>query len=554
MKFIPARSKGDRLLPTLLWFLGASLMLSSPLYGQQAEDVMVVRQDRKASYSRPVIIEFEGVIDTYNYEYFRNRLARAESVGADLVIVKIDSPGGLAFESLKIGEALRDVTWAHTVAWVPREAISGAALMSLGCDEIVLGPQARFGDAGVIQYDPMLEAFKYVPAKAKSVIVRQARDLAIAKGKPPELAESMVDENAVVFYRRTAGEDGEDGELEYRLFLLDENDDDPMEVAKAQGLDLEEWKLIPDSGKGRILTLNGPTAVELGMGDFLAADEAAVLAELNAPTRPIVYRYNLTDHVVAWLTHPVITFLLIVIGLAALYIELSAPGIGVGGLISGLCAALFFWSRFFGGTAGWLEVIFFVAGIVFLAMEMFVIPGFGIAGIAGLGLLCSSVVLASQEFVIPTTSDDWGQLVQTLLVLVLALCAFLMIAATVSRRLGSIPLLGRFALNPPSDAPTPAVDKSTGKPVPQPHPHVSRGDWGKAESLLRPAGRALINGVSLDVVSDGSYIEPGRPIRVIEISGNRVVVSEVEAGDETVWQSSRDGRENSEMPEAGEAT
>ena len=75
--------------------------------------------------------------------------------------------------------------------------------------------------------------------------------------------------------------------------------------------------------------------------------------------------------------------------------------LGIGGLLSGLCFALFFWSRFLGGTAGWLEVILFLAGVIFVAMEFFVIPGFGLAGLSGLALVIASVLMASQHFILP---------------------------------------------------------------------------------------------------------------------------------------------------------
>ncbi len=516
------------LIPALLALV---LLAAGVVEGQQQPGGADRLQQRVGEYQRPVVIQFEGMIDGQNAGYFRNRLERARSRGADLVIVEIDSPGGYAFDSLAIAESLRDVDWAYTVAWIPREAISGAALVSLGCDEIIMGSHARFGDAGPIHFDPQVAAFRYVPAKAKSVLVRQARDLAVAKGKPPELAEAMVDENAVVF-RRIGEPQGDPAGPRFRVVQISEDEDDPLAEARRQGLELNEWELVPESGKGRILTVNGPTAVELGIANALADDRMALLDELNATSPPVVFRRNVTDHVVDWLTHPVITVLLIVVGLIALYLELSAPGIGAGGLIAGLCAILFFWSRFFGGTAGWLEVILFLAGLTFLMMEVFVIPGFGIAGITGMGLLLASVVMASQDFVWPETPGQWNQVLKSLLVVFVALTVFAVGTALLSRKIGSLPVLGRIALKPPAAEPVDVIDKETGKPRPLVHPLVSVGDWGNAESLLRPAGRARFGHRSIDVVSDGSFINPGAQVRVIEISGNRIVVAEVEESDE----------------------
>jgi membrane-bound serine protease (ClpP class) len=492
-----------------------------------ATEIMNRLQARKPEYQRPCVIRFEGVIDEINGDFLRSRLARARSAGADLLILEIDSPGGLVSESLALAEALRDIDWAYTVAWIPREAISGAALMSLGCDEIVMGEQARFGDAGPIEFDPLLASFRHAPAKIKSMLVRHARDLAVAKGRPPELAEAMVDENAVV-YTRVTGDPAAGGKREFRVVLLDENTTDPQDAARRDGVDTNDWSMVAETGKDRILTVNGAVAVELGLANYLSKDMAELISNLKAKGEPVVYEYNFADRVVAWLTHPLITALLVIVGLIALYIELSAPGLGLGGLLAGLCAALFFWSRFFGGTAGWLEVILFLAGVVFVLMELFVLPGFGVSGILGLILLLTSLVMAMQDFVIPGNESQWKELTQTLCLVLGSFCVFLVGAAFISRRLGSIPVLGSLALKPPEERQETFVDKETGKRTPQPHPLVAVGDWGLAETLLRPAGRALFNGRSIDVVSDGSFVAPGAQIRVVDISGNRILVERIE--------------------------
>jgi len=225
-------------------------------------------------------------------------------------------------------------------------------------------------------------------------------------------------------------------------------------------------------------------------------------------------------------------------------VELSAPGLGIGGLIAGLCALIFFWSHFLGGTAGWLEVTLFVAGIVFIAAELFVIPGFGVAGIAGLGLLFVSVVLASQDFVIPATATDWNQLFTSILVItVVGVCfliaaffgvCFLIAAFFITRRLGSMPIFNGIVLD--SDigrvSTETALDTNHAQ-TPLTYAGVSIGDRGIADSLLRPAGRVKINGRVVDVVSDGSFVDQGVPIQVIKINGNVITVSELEPETET---------------------
>jgi len=219
---------------------------------------------------------------------------------------------------------------------------------------------------------------------------------------------------------------------------------------------------------------------------------------------------------------------LVIVGLIALYIELSAPGIGVGGFVALLCFALFFWSRFLGGTSGMLEVVLFTVGVVFLAIEIFVIPGFGIPGVTGLLLMLSGVLLASHGFVVPQSSRDLQTFATSLAVIVASGVVFLVGATVISKRMGSIPILRNFALQPGGGAVannSPAKNVTT---VGHSGFLVSVGDAGVADSPLRPSGRAKFGDEYVDVVADG-FVESGQDIRVIEISGNRVLVREVDA-------------------------
>lgn len=493
-------------------------------------------QQRISEYKRPAVIRFDGEINVKSWRYLKNRIARAKSEKIDLLIVEIDSPGGLAHESGDLAEILRDIDWAYTVAYVRREAISGAALFSMGCDEIIMETQARIGDIGVIHFDSQLFAFRYAPAKIISYLSRQAQDIAAAKGRPREIAEAMVDKDVLVFEKT----DANGLPLEFKTVRMQNEGQTPNEAAREAGLDINEWTLVEESGPERFVTLNSEQAVRLGIASTSVADRAALLAELNATGTVTEYEINMTDEVVYWLNTGLVTALLIIVGLIALYIEFSAPGIGAGGLIAGLCAVLFFWSRFLGGTSGWLEVILFLAGLLFLIMEVFVIPGWGVSGFLGLLMVFGSVLMAGQEFVVPQDERQWSQLATSLLILLCSGCIVLIGATVVSRRLGTIPVFNRLILQPTHAITDDGAEKSDGKPVPTVHPVVSIGDWGVTESLLRPAGRVLFAGQSFDVVSDGEFIDPGVQVRVLEISGNRIVVASVESLDETVASPSKE--------------
>lgn len=472
------------------------------------------RNEKPAEFNTPYLIEFEGPIDGKLSKHFYRKLAIAKSAGADLIMLEIESPGGLKSESLRIAESLRDVDWAYTVAYIPKRAISGAALVSLGCDEIIVGQNARFGDIGEIYWDPESFAYRLVTEKMNSELVPQARSLAKSKGRPPELAEAMIDKDMQVF-RRPLG----DG-WEYQNVRINE---------QAPGGD---WELIDESKEGRFLTLEGPRMVEIGLANAFSDDREEIAAHYGidlAETR--VLGYTNSDYVADLLCSPWLTGLLIVIGLLAFYLELSAPGIGVGAIVAVFCAVLFFWSRFLGGTAGWLEAILFMAGIAFLAMELFVIPGWGVSGFAGLVLMVASIFMAGQDFVLPSNERQWAEFVTTALVILCSGCVVLIGAAFITKKIGTIPVFNRLVLQPEPDksiATTGQKDES-GKPIPTTHPLVSVGDWGKTESLLRPAGRAVFSGRSIDVISDGAFIEPDAQVKVVDIQGNRIVVVEVES-------------------------
>lgn len=512
----PSPRPGTCFAPQAIWWLVAIVCLFSLVDAQRANgQVKSTRKARPANVKKAVVMEFHGPIDQQLFSYFKSRIARAKSDGVDLLILDIDSPGGLLEESLEMAHTLSSIDWAHTVAFVSGEAISGAALVSLGCDEIIIGETVLFGDIGAIYQDEH-GTFQYIEAKINSYLVQEVRKLTELKGRSGDLAEAMIDKDVLLYWQP---------DQRPRKFKTARVDADQKPVAP--------WVPIEEAGAERFLTVIGSRAIELGLADEVANDREALntLFVIDADNTTEFHRSS-TDTVVFYLNLPVITGLIIVIGMIALYFELSAPGIGAGGLVAGLCASLFFWSRFMGGTGTWLEVVLFLAGVIFIIFELFIIPGFGISGILGLLMLVSSVVMASQDFVIPQTETQVNKLVTTLLMLLCSGGVVAVAAAFITRRMGGLPIFNRLILDPTSTrsgattVPDATIDKD-GKPIPQTHPDISVGDWGTAESLLRPAGRAKFNRRSFDVVSDGAFVQVGSSIKIVEIRGNRIVVAEI---------------------------
>lgn len=492
---------GRALLPALL---GIWLLSPGPVY---------CAEDPPAKYSRGVLIRFEGPITGRLEYYLYCKLSAAQQKGADLVIVEIHSPGGLLEESLRIATRLRELDWAHTVAFVPEQALSGAAFVALGCDEIVMDPHALLGDAGPIYLDEGFQ-FRHAPEKFRTHLAAEAGKLATAKGRPPALAEAMVDMDLVVYRVKNLKTNEE-------KFMSDKD----IQSEKTPG-DWERGQSVRESAEGQFLEVTGARAVELGLAEGNASSRAGLLRRYRLQDEPLVFEYSGVDTAVYILNSPWITGLLFVVGLVALYVEFSAPGIGVGGLTAGLCFAIFFWSRFLGGTADVLDIILFVAGVSFLLVELFLLPGFGVAGLTGMLLLLSSLVLASQTFVIPHTQEEWRQLTGTLLVILVSGVIFAVAAYMLSRHFGALPMLNRLVLDPPESGGESAVSTGPGDPS-----AVQLGSRGTAVSALRPAGKARLGKQYVDVVTEGEFITKGSRVEVLEIHGNRVVVGEVEAAE-----------------------
>ena len=453
-------------------------------------------------------IEFHGPITPLSQALLMRKLSRAQALGVKKIVIEIDSPGGMLGPSVEIAEHLAKLDWAHTTAYVPREAISGAAIMALGCDEIVLHPDARIGDAG-----PVIEGedarFREAPDKIVSYLSRVVRDLASKTGKSPELAEAMVNKHLVLVRVQPQGGG--------RWKVVPKKEAD-------QGGPWAAVEEIPESAAGKYLTLNGQSAHRYGLAAATVANEGELRERLKLTEEPVRLKQTGVDILILVLNSGFGTGVLLFVGLVALFIELSAPGTGVGGLIAGLCCVLFFWSHFLGGTAGWLEVILFLAGLVFLAMEIFVIPGFGVAGIGGILLIIASIVMASYQGHLPDSRWALAQAGTSVLAVLAALGGASVALLVLGPRLQAMPVFRRLVLAPPTadEAVAGNGDEAVGDGA-----LVVVGDEGVADTPLRPAGRAIFGEEFVDVVADGRFIDAGKPVRVVQIQGNRVVVREV---------------------------
>jgi hypothetical protein len=283
--------------------------------------------------------------------------------------------------------------------------------------------------------------------------------------------------------------------------------------------DPQQWERgAAVAAAGEPLELPGQRAVEVGVAAELAGTFDEFKAHFGLEDDPLRAESGWADELIEALSSDAVTTFLLIIGGAALYVELQMPGIGLGGLISALCFLLYFWAKFLGGTAGWLEVMMFASGVVLLLMELIVLPGFGLFGLTGGLLVIGSLVLASQTFVLPHNSYQFGETSNSILMLGLAGIGVAAVAVLIHRWLPRAPLFRSMVLAPPEDVERQRIQQTLGR-----HQHLS-GARGTAISKLTPSGKARFGGEVVDVITDGEPIDEGSEIVVTEIRGSQVRV------------------------------
>lgn len=506
---LPAENEGES--PSEPEALPAAEQAPVAVAAPQRDSVLETRFDKG------LLIDVSGPIFGRFHWYLNNRLDLAQRQRVDLIIIRMTTEGGYLEEALQLGRRLRDIEWAKTIMFIPEEAISGGAIISLGCDRIYMQAGAVIGDAGPIQmgFDGQ---FNHAEEKLVSYTASVIRELAEAKNRPAALAEAMVDRSLTV-YEAIEIATG-------RKAYLSKAELDTPEIAAR----FQVGPAVLEAGQNRFLTVGADRALELGLCEGVFVSEQELLGQLSISQLEST-RINWVDKTVFLLNRPWLTALLLIAGLIGLYLELAAPGISVAGLASLVCFGIFFWSHALGGTAGWLEILLFLLGVSCLAFELFVLPGFGLFGVSGLALLVLSLVMASQDFVVPENASEWGQLRGNLLIVLGSVLGVLVLFFGQILLLDSIPGLNRFRLTAPEQITDATIDPSLTtliQPTSGALCDVASGDQGIAESVLRPSGKVKIGGRLLDVITEGDYVEAGTLIEVLRVEGNRIIVRKSE--------------------------
>jgi membrane-bound serine protease (ClpP class) len=456
--------------------------------------------------SKVAVIPITGDIDYGLQKSLERRLDSALEQGASVIIFEMDSYGG----GLDPGAEMADMILAagskvRTVAYVDKKAISADALISLACQQIIMRRGTTLGDCEAIMITQS-QTMEVAPEKVQTFVRVLMRKYSKANGYPTALCEKMVDPDMEVYQCKSAN-----GPVRY----LSGQELSELKTDEKLGM---ETKLI--AGKGKLLTMDDEEARAYGISRASVSSLDDAIALVAAPgAQRITAEVNWSEEMVRFLNSTAVSSLLMIIGTIAVYICFKTPGFGAPELVAIVCFGILFLSKYMVGLATVADILMFVAGLGLIGVEIFVWPGLGVLGFLGAICIIVSLVLAFQNFAIPNPKYDWqlSILVHNLISVFGSLLTATLLFMVIVRFLPKTPFLKKLVL---------ATQQSHagGYVVVSAEQQGLVGKTGRSMSMLRPSGTGEIGGETYPVITDGEFIEPGTPIVVAEVSGNRIVV------------------------------
>ena len=418
-------------------------------------------QNESTVYRVPVT----GEIELGLAPYIQRAVKEAAEVGAVALILDIDTPGGRVDAAEIISDALTD-SEVPVYSLVNRRAYSAGALIALSTSRSYMRPASVIGAA-----TPVDGTGTKAPEKIVSAMRSQMRALAESNGLEPEVAAAMVDEDIEI-----------DGVVE----------------------------------SGKLLTLTTEEAVEIGYAEAIE-DLDALLVELGHEGATVVtLELNWAERLVRFFSSSVVSPFLLSLGFLGLLIEIRTPTFGLAGTMGLISLGLFFGSNMIVGLAGLEDVLIVGAGLVLLGIEAFVVPGFGIFGVAGIVAILAGLYMSLLGN-IPTMPDftraAWV-LISSMLLLIGSAWALIRALPSSSRLAES----GIFLLAKTTSAIGYESAEVRSDLV---------GKHGTAITDLRPAGTALVGDERIDVVSESEWISAGTPVKILSAEGYRHIVRSV---------------------------
>jgi membrane-bound serine protease (ClpP class) len=399
-----------------------------------------------------VVVPISGTVDDGMAHIVERAVEQAQAEHAKAIVLDINTPGGLVSSAFDIRDALIHAG-IPTVAYISERAYSAGALISLSCKTIVMAPGSSIGAAEPIPNDP----------KHVSALRAEFASTAHLNHRNATIAAAMVDKN----------------------------------------VDLPAMKK-----SGAILSLTAEEAVRAKIADAVAPNLTTALADAHLPSGPLQYAsYSFAEQLARFATSPEVSGILLSLGALGLLIELQTLH-GVAGTIGIAALAIFFGTHVYAGFSNGLVVALAIAGVLGILFELHVVPGHGVAGILGVILLGTAVVL----------SFGFGLFLGAAQALSIAIVLTVVAFVLFTRFFPGSAFFRKITFSG-----TQGADYVASRDF-----RDLLGQSGFATSLLRPAGVATIDGRRVDVLTEGEFVSAGSPVIVTRVEGARIFVDPVD--------------------------
>ena len=398
---------------------------------------------------------------------------QAEALKADVILIEMDTYGGAVTDADEIRTRILE-SKIPVYVFINKDAASAGALISIACDSIYMAPGASIGAATVVNGTDGTAA----PDKYQSYMRSMMRSTAEATGRNPQIAEAMVDEKLVV-------------------------------------------PGISDSSS--VITFSVAEAIQNGYCEGEYTSTKQILAAQGLQSAEIIaYEEKTVDTIISFFLSPAVSGILILLIIGGIYFELQTPGVGFPLAVALIAALLYFVPYYLNGLAENWEILAFVVGIILLAVEFFVIPGFGVFGVAGIVMTLGGLVLG----MLPNQAFDFelvpaSQLFGALLTVILAALAAVGMVFWLTPKVNEWGAFKHLTLASTQDR-AQGFTSST-------YSEDMLGKTGTVHSRLRPSGKVEIAGEIYDAYSRGEFLEKGESIEVISTEGTSLRVKKWEA-------------------------
>ena len=413
------------------------------------------------------LAEITGEIDPRMAPYITRVVSDAENNGAEAIIFRINTFGGRVDAATQIKDAILG-SRLLTIAFINNRAISAGALIALSCRKIGMVPGSSIGAATVVDQSGQKQSEKY-----QSFMRSEMRSTAERNGRRTDIVQGMVDENIII------------------PGINDHN---------------------------RLITLTSDEAKKYGIADTLVYNLNDCLTVFGLKNAQVIkVNSNWAEDLVGFLNQPLISSILIMLGLVGIFAEIKSPGFGFPVIIGIISLLLFFGSSYILQLASIINIVLFIIGVILLLLEIFVIPGFAITGVIGIILIIGSIFLSLVGNNLPYW--DSGAVSRAAIQLSASLLFAFILIYILAKFLPKSSAFSRLVLSNEEKADQGFVS----------YPSIKEliGIEGIALTTLRPAGSAEFNGQRYDVVADWEYIPKGNKIKVIRVEGIKVVVKEI---------------------------